>query len=75
MCSSCHAEFKAHFRVRHHVAIDFAVATDGECRKPAGAGLVHRLDNQIFVGRVLDAKGQAVVLTSGLFEDAKDGLH
>jgi hypothetical protein len=57
------------------IAALFAVVTDRDCGKPTRAGFAGRLDHQRHIRRVLDLEVKAVVPTSGLFEDLKDGLH
>ena len=69
------SKLETHLRVAHEVAVLFAVVTDRDSGESARAGLVGGLDHQRHIGRVLDLEVQAVVPTSGLFEDAKDGLH
>ena len=69
------SKLETHLRVAHEVTVLFAVVTDRDGGKSARAGFVGRLDHQRHKGRVLDAKVQTVVPTSGLFEDAKNGLH
>ncbi len=69
------SELKTHLRVAHEVAILFAVVTYRDSGKPTRAGFVGCFDYQRHVGRVLDLEVKAVVPTSGLFEDAKNGLH
>ncbi len=69
------SKLETHLRVAHEVAVLFAVVTDRDSGKTARAGLVGRLDDQRHIGRVLDLEVKAVVPTSGLFENAKDGLH
>jgi hypothetical protein len=66
---------EAHLRIAHEVAVLQTIVRDGERRQPHGAGFVHGFDNQCQIGRVLDLEVQAVVPTSGLSKDVKDGLH
>jgi len=73
--ASRHAKLEAHLRIAHEVAVLCAVVTNGDGWQSHRAGLVHRLDDQLHVGRVFDLEVQAVVPTSGLFEDCEDGLH
>ena len=69
------SKLETHLRVAHEVAILFAVVTDRDCGESAWAGFVGRFDDQRHIRRVLDLEVKAVVPTSGLFEDAKNGLH
>jgi len=73
--SSGKPKLEAHLRIAHEVAVLQTIVRDGERRQPHGAGFVHGFDDQLQVGRVLDLEVQAVVPTSGLSEDVKDGLH
>jgi len=75
MRSSRIAKLETHLRVAHEVAILFAVVTDREGGKPTQAGFIGRLNHERHIRRVLDLEGEAVVPTSGLFEDCEDGLH
>jgi len=69
------SKLETHLRVTHEVAILFAIVTDRDSGKPTRAGFIGRLDHQRHIRRVLDLEVQAVVPTSGLFEDLKEGLH
>ena len=44
-------------------------------RQTARAGLVHRLNHKLHVGRVVDLEVQAGVPPSGPAENVEDGLH
>jgi hypothetical protein len=68
-------KLETHLGVAREVAVLFSVVTDRDCGKTAWARLVGGLDDQSHIRRVLDLEVQAVVPTSGLFENAKDGLH
>src|SRR5260370_30282885 len=56
-----HAKLEAHLRVAHEVAVLFAVVTNGKRGEPHRTGLVHRLDDQLHIGRVIDLDMKAVV--------------
>ena len=74
-CSPGEAKLEAHLRVAHGIAIQFAVMGYRDGGKTAGAGLVHRLDDQGHIRRVLDVKVEAVIPASSGFEDAEYGVH
>ena len=75
MSAARHAEFEAHLGIAHEVAVLFAIVSDGKRGEPHRAGLVHRLDDKLHVGGVVDLEIEAGVPPSGHLEDLKDGLH
>jgi len=75
MCAPGKTKLETHLRVTHEVAVLFAVVGHGKRGKSHRAGLVHRLDDQLHIGRVIDLEVKAVMPTSGLPEDVEDGLH
>ena len=73
--ASGEAQFEAHLRVAHQVAVLFAVMCDGEGGKTTRSGLVHCLDDQWHERCVVNGEGKAGVPTPGASEDVEDGLH
>jgi hypothetical protein len=54
VCASGKAEFEAHLRVTHQVAILFAIVRDGQRGESTRPGLINGLDDKLHVGRIFD---------------------
>src|SRR5579859_5797224 len=72
---SLRAKLEAHLRVAHEVAVLFAIVTNGDGWQSHRARLIHRLDHQLHVRRIVDLKVEAGVPPAGHLEDCEDGLH
>src|SRR6266851_6617493 len=73
--ASRHAKLEAHLRIAHEVAVLFAVVTNGDGWQSHRAGLIHRLDHQLHVRRIVDLEMEAGVPPTGHLDNCEDGLH